>query len=480
MWKWIDSLRVRFLGVLEAVRASYGFVPSLLALAASAVAVTLVLVERSGEQEWLDDLPWLGTWTAESCRSILQAVASSSITVAGTVFSILIVALTLASSQFGPRLLRTFLRDRGAQLALGTFVATFLYSLLVLSAVRDEQVPRLATAGAVAMAVLSTAMLVLVLHRSSVTLQANELLAALAAELRDQVESLPELAGDDDGTSGDSEGDGDARRDDLEGDDPLLEASGSGGLEIRAAPHGDGYLRAVDVDALVELARRQDAVVELAIGPGAFVFPGALLARLRFPPGKSGDGEEDEIVDEILAALSVCWIRSSVQDPGFLLDQLVEMALRPPSPCINDPTTASACVHRIGAALCLLQGRRLPPARLRDARGRVRLVRPSVSLVRLAARTFEPIRRAGISHPGVVLTLIETAAEVSLQQALRRGSDDLATWYREFAADTVEQVRAAGAPDPTVEQVERAHRSSMSEYGELTRAARRAAPPPVG
>lgn len=111
----------------------------LMAIAAIALAFTMLTIDRAGASGLIEQLGWTYTGGPEGARSLLSTVASSLITVAGTVFSIVIVALQLASSQFGPRLLRNFMRDTGNQVVLGTFIATFLYCLLILRTIRSDQ-----------------------------------------------------------------------------------------------------------------------------------------------------------------------------------------------------------------------------------------------------------------------------------------------------------------------------------------------------
>src|SRR5690606_23311280 len=133
--------KARLLTQWEAIRASYWFVPSAMSIGAALLSFTMVWADSALPDEWLEELPWLYTGTASGARTLLQAIANSMIGLAGVVFSITIVALTLASEQFGPRLLRNFMRDTGNQITLGTFLAAFLYCILVLRKVQDSNDP---------------------------------------------------------------------------------------------------------------------------------------------------------------------------------------------------------------------------------------------------------------------------------------------------------------------------------------------------
>lgn len=143
----------------EYLRGTYWAVPSAMSVAAVLLSVAMIQLDQLATARLLDRLSWVYTGGPEGARAVLSTIAASMITVAGVTFSITIVALTLASQQFGPRLLRSFLRDFGNQVVLGTFVSTFLYCLLVLRTVRGsddaEFVPHLAVTVGVTLAMLS-------------------------------------------------------------------------------------------------------------------------------------------------------------------------------------------------------------------------------------------------------------------------------------------------------------------------------------
>jgi uncharacterized membrane protein len=129
----------------------------------------------------------------ESAMTLLSTIAGSMITIAGVVFSITIVVLTLASSQFGPRLLGNFLRDRANQIVLGTFIATFLYCLLVLRTIHVEPngyIPYWGTVLGLLLAVCSVGVLIYFIHHIAVSIQAPHLIASVSAELSSDVARL--------------------------------------------------------------------------------------------------------------------------------------------------------------------------------------------------------------------------------------------------------------------------------------------------
>ncbi len=378
----------------DAARSSYWFIPSAMALGAALSAFGMLEVDRAAKPDWVLGLPWISEAGGDGVRATLSVVAGSMITVTGVVFSITIVALTLASSQFGPRLLRNFMRDQGNQLVLGTFLATFLFSLLVLRAVsgagKDAFVPHLSTTVAVVLGITSLFVLIYFIHHAASSIQASSIVAAVAREIDRALDSLfPEGIGHDP-PSGQHVAPEDVASLDERRTFVRAEAS--------------GYLRVLDGEALLALARREDRVIGVECRPGEFVAEGSILAWV----------VPSELSEQATCQLRECFVlgdqRTQVQDLGFLTGQLVEMAVRALSPGVNDPGTAIACVHRLGNALAKLAARPLPgPIRL-DADGVVRLVTNPRSFAELARDVIGPVRRYGAGDADVALALLQVLA----------------------------------------------------------------------
>lgn len=186
-------MKTRLLQYWENFRSSFWFVPSIMATAAALLAVVGVQLDLALKNTQVEGW-WVYRGGAEGARAVLSVVAGSMISVAGTVFSITIVALTLASSQFGPRLLRNFMRDTVNQFVLGVFTSTFLFCLLVLRTVRgiddDQFVPHLSITLGVVLAVASLAVLIYFIHHTSVSIQVTHLISEVSRELRETIARL--------------------------------------------------------------------------------------------------------------------------------------------------------------------------------------------------------------------------------------------------------------------------------------------------
>ena len=190
------------------VRASYWFLPTLLALTGVALGLGLVLLDARVGDAWLGRYEWFYGSRPEGARAMLSTIAGSTITVAGVVFSITLAAVTYASGQFGPRLLGNFMRDRGNQATLGVFIGTYLYCLVVLrtirsaeetsadtaGAVRDAFVPHLAMFGGLALAIASTAVLIYFVHHVTSGIHINNVIARVGRHL---IADIRERNGDD-------------------------------------------------------------------------------------------------------------------------------------------------------------------------------------------------------------------------------------------------------------------------------------------
>jgi uncharacterized membrane protein len=408
----------RLFALWESMRATYWVVPSLMAALAFVLALGMVQLDRVVPATILDQLSWVYTGGPEGARAVLATIAGSMVTVAGVTFSVTIVALTLASQQFGPRLLRNFLRDRGNQLVLGTFVSTFMYCLLVLRTVRGHEdivfVPHLAVTVGVALATCSVGVLIFFIHHISTSIQASQVIANVAREFRDGIERLfPEAIGE-------------SARSTAAAPEPREENH-----VIRSA--AAGYVQGIDSERLMSLARKHDAVVRVEAAPGAFVTgERALLIVEQQPPMTREHHQEWQ------SAFIIGASRTGSQDLAFFIDQLVELALRALSPGINDPATARSCVDRLEEGLCHLAGRHWPSAVRQDEDETVRVIAPPISFGEATRLAFEEIERHTRSSVSVRCRLLEALGAIA--SCTRRVEDRaaLAHWARRIKASSQE------------------------------------------
>lgn len=389
MKAWFHRLR-------EKLMSSFWFLPSVMACAAVALSYVFLYLDRSPFQDWLGRTSLIYAGGADGARGVLSTIAGSVITVAGTTFSITVAALSLASGQFGPRLLRNFMRDTGNQVVLGTFTSTFLYCILVLRAVRGGDdtafVPEISVTGGVVLAVVSLGVLIYFIHHVSESIQVSHVLQAAAHELNHAFDKLfPERIGAGGSAS-----------------EPVLR-----GTPAEVLARGEGYIMDVDEARLMEEAEKGDLVIELLLRPGDFMIPGARLALVWTAAAAADQREAGHRATRIAGSFSTGRARTTLQDAQFALLQVVEVGVRALSPGINDPFTAIVCVDRITAAMCRLAERRLPDRARRDSKGAVRVVARPYEYSELVEAAYRHLREAARGHWQVERRLRESLREVS-------------------------------------------------------------------
>lgn len=365
-----------------------------------AIVLAFAMTALDDEVDWnpSTDSPLGYAGRPDGARAVLAAVAGSTITAAATAFSITITTLALASSQFGPRLLRNFISDRGIQLVLGIFIGTFVYCLLVLRTIfgNDETdfVPQISITVAFALALVSIIALIYFIHHVATSIQVTSIIRGVSNELERSINRLYDAA------DGDRNEDAEARREDR--DD--LDDEEAGEISCRKG----GYLQAIDSGALVKAAAGREAVIKVKYHAGRFVVRRGPVA-LVWPKEAADEGLEEAVND----ALDLGEVRTSTQDVEYAVDQLVEIAVRALSPGINDPFTALSCIDRLGSALVRIVEREPPEPRHWDDNGKLRAIVPKASFSGVVDAAFNMIRHHGGNYPAVLIRLLETISVVA-------------------------------------------------------------------
>ena len=355
---------MKFFRWRESLRSSLWLVPTLCVIAAGVLgAVLLKLDERF-------DPTFTFRGGPEGAQTFLSTVSASMITLTGLVFTITIVVLQLASQQFSPRVLRTFLRDRHSQFALGVFIATFVYSLIVLRGVRGEEapgglfVPDLSVTVTFGLVMLSLALFVDYIHHIAQSIRVASITKSVGDETRAAIHDIY----DHEHTS-----------------EAVPLPSGVDVVELPAPKRG--IVTGMDRDRLVELAESAGCVVEIIPAIGDYVPQGYPLLRLHGgnPTDASKFGDEVGLGPE----------RTMQQDPAFGFRQLVDIAERGLSPAVNDPTTAVQCLDEIHDLLRRLAPRPFPSGQRFGPSGDLRLAFPVTSWDGYISLACDEIRQYG-------------------------------------------------------------------------------------
>jgi uncharacterized membrane protein len=383
----------------EVLRTNLWLVPAIEVVVAIALFALTTALDRAVYRGAITIPGWVNSGSADAAREILTAIAAAVITVVGVVFSIILVTLTLASTQFGPRMLRNFIRDRATQLTLGTFVATFVYSVLVLVSVgqgsHGDFVPHIGVTMTLGLMVADLGVLIYFIHHTATSIQLPQVIASIA---RDLTQAIEIQGSDRDRTGKTSEG--------SNGPSPteLLSLLETRGGTVRAA--ASGYLQFIRHRILVQLAAEAGAVIVLDYRPGRFIVQGHPYAKV-WPP---------EAVSRVSDALARAHLtgphRTLTQDVSFGIDQLVEIAIRALSPAVNDTFTALTCIDWLGDNLCKIINRWHPARVHRDEQGFVRVIAAQPTYERLVQRAFEKIRQASSGMPAVMIRQLEALAKI--------------------------------------------------------------------
>lgn len=372
--------------VWVSIRDSLWFIPAICTAVACVVAVGLLVGERNGVLHMGRSVALLYGGSPESAQALLSAVAGGLITVTGVVFSVMIVALELSSSQYTPRVLPNFMADRSNQLVIGVLIGTFTYCLLVLRAINTAGeyafVPRIAISGGMLLALVSVATLIFFINHAAHSIQIASILDRATEGALQQVDSLfPEqFAAEDTALS--------------PGEEPPKD-------HVRILAARSGYLQAVDQDGIFTIGREREAVVSVEQPIGAFILEGQTLARAWPADAVSADDRE-----KLGHAFILGHERTRHQDYELTLIEISDVAVKALSPGINDPTTAQHCIDRL-SQLLLAMARRHSPTRIRTREGRVHVIVKDLPFARAVESAFSQILHFGASNPAIREHLIE-------------------------------------------------------------------------
>ncbi|MGH7471117.1 MAG: DUF2254 domain-containing protein [Longimicrobiales bacterium] len=385
-------------------RTNLWLVPTVCVSLAVGVFIVAQIVDRAHHAGTISLPAWLDHGGANDLRDLLGATAGAIITTLGLVLSITVLTLSIAATQFGQRMLRRYMRDRGTQVSIGIFAATFIFSLLTLMAATShpgqrEFVPWLSGWISTLLALACIATLIFFVHHIAQTIQVNYVIADISRDLHRLVHKLtPKQA---------------------HGEAPDVAST----AEFHLLAPATGYIRQIEHDALVAAAAHGSVIVQFTRRPGEFVLEGSRLAAVVFDPSaRDRIGIPVPLSQALVRAVRIGRVRALRQDPEFAIEQLVEIALRAMSPGINDPFTMFACADWLGDGLRTIAARSPRTLVYADPQGVVRLIVPTPSFDQLVRTGFEPLRAATSNSCAASIRLLETiqalAAHVSPEQTV--------------------------------------------------------------
>ena len=380
---------------------------------------------------------WLSVGNVDDARAILGGILGAVSTVLALIFSVTLLVFSMAVSQFGPRLMPYFLRDRSMQIALGLFLATFLHSLttFVVTGQRGNAVfvPQLTVLTSIVLVFVSFCYLVVYNHRVALAIQTNNVLARIVEDLNSAIEELskPRVVDTNTGPgpTARSERDYPARSEGEGSADTIRRRCIAEGGVVRAIT--SGYVQKLDHARIVKAADKRAAAVCLAFKPGEFVIEGEAFAHV-LPASQA-----DELGATIHNAVTIGQHRTLEQDAEFAFAQLSEIAIRALSPAINDTYTGLSSIDWLGDALRMFGAFPASDGAWQTSRGKVRLLVPPLRFTSVVRAAFDLIRQAAAKNPAVCLRLLQTCARLAPQL----GDDE----QRRAILDEVEAAHEAAA-----------------------------------
>jgi uncharacterized membrane protein len=413
-------MKSKLASLYYAVRSSFWFIPSVMAVFAMLAAPLLLRVDEAADLVELSRRIPGPTLTVEGARQILSTIAGAMITVASLVLSMTFVALTLLSQQLGPRILQVFMEDTTTKVTIGIFLATFVFAILTLGATgtgkEGEFVPLLTAYTAGALALVAFGVMINFINHIATSIQADvvisrlgdELNAAISSELARTKENVRWLQSDGADTHG-------------------------------ALPEPDltyftldrsGYIETIDELAALEFARNRNVHLQLLCRPGHYILRGipvAALEPIEDSELSAGDGnddssnedtksgeEDDPIAREVQSLFTTGARRTRRQHVEFEIHALVEIALRALSPGINDPFTALTSIDRLTDGLSRILAREGSRRILVDDDGVCRVSFYPTPFEHYLDSAFFPIRQAAPGNTMVALKLLSALRSLTV------------------------------------------------------------------
>lgn len=429
------------------IRNSLWFLPTIMAISATMLAFGFLELDNHITYK---DFPigwFIYGGQREGARSVLSTIASSMVTIAGVTFSITLVALTMASSQFGPRLLRNFISDKGNQFVIGTFIATFIYSLIVLLNIggsgEEVFIPKISVVFAFLLAVLSLGVLIYFIHHVTTSIQAdyiikssfNDFIRLTNTYLLKEDENIEQV----DSTSS------------------LKQVRSEYLLSTDIFFFNSGFIQSVDYQGACKWAEKNNLVIEWLVFPGSFV---TVYQRFSIVHHKSSLPQKAE--QQLQDFIAIGYQRTPNQDLLYSLKQIVEVGVRALSPGINDPHTAITCIQWIGAAMSELSKKKFDSPVLNDKNGSFRVIKKQITYQDIADTCFDQLRLYARSNVYVVMEMLFAIKRTlritnhkEFGKALQEKAEDL---YHE----TIQQLDG-----PQKRAIEKTHREIMQLYQQI-------------
>lgn len=374
------------------LKATFWFLPMLIISFSIFLSVGLVSLDNNINISFEGWLRFFLVNSSDSARSILTTISGAMIGVAGTVFSVTLVALTLASSQFGPRLIKNFMYVKLNQIVLGSYVSTYLYCLLVLNAIKDNEnytfIPTISIFVAILATVFNIILLIIFIHQIAISIQADRVVSDISNFIENQVKNLfPDKIGE-------------YMNEDMFIDTAKIISQYKHSTILKSPK--SGYLQNIDNQALLKIVEKHDSLIEINYKTGDF-----FVKDLEIGVIHSHELWEENAINQLISQFVIGKTKTSQQDIEFSIHQMVEIAARALSTGVNDPYTAISCVDHLTAVMCYLAEAQFPSKYRYDQSKQLRVIAENLDFEGVLDAAFNQIRQFSTGSTAVIIRLME-------------------------------------------------------------------------
>ena len=408
--------------LLEKLNSSFWFIPILMLLITIGSAIGFIYLDSRIQIPHKGVLRYLLPASVDSARSILTIIAGAMMGIAGTVFSITLVVLALASSQLGFRLVRNFMYDKLNQVVLGTYVSSFVYCLIVLSSLKAidsfEFIPAISVLVALASAIAGIVLLIVFIHHVSMSIQSDKVISDISEAMSKSIQKLF------------PKGIGQAEEKKAPDIDSLKQKFA---LKLEVRSKRSGYLQSIDGQGLINFAQDINGIIILQHRPGDFLVQEMVLCEILYNE-KYDKAVHEKIQNDFLIGK----VRTPLQDAEFSIHQMVEIAARALSPGVNDPYTAIACIDNLTSVMCYLAGVEFPSPYRYDKHDCLRVITNNHTFSGMLNAAFNQIRQYGEGSPSVMIRLME-AMNIIISFAKNKNQQELIMQHAEMIINAAEK-----------------------------------------
>jgi uncharacterized membrane protein len=384
-------MKQRLLILREHLQTSIWFIPAVFCMASLLLAMLL----PSKDQEIHELLPWLKSFEmpVSSARNILGVIAGAVLSVGGVVFSVTMVALTLTSGQYGPKVLRQFLSGNDSKVCLGLFIGTSLYCLVTLAGYEDSDKPGFTVLVALVLTVIALSSFIHFIHRSATDLQADQIIGRIGGDLRSILKQLSE-------------------KENLQtrNNDILSWRRRARGIRpTLVATRLSGYVQTIDYKELLQWCDERGCVALVQVRPGDFISPGNCVIKLY----TNQTPLQIEEIEKLTCCIRTGTLRTSVQDPEYPITQLNQLAARALSPGINDPGTAITCIDWFGMAIAQIIDRDFPGKVILGSQDKPVLLVRFTDFSGILKAFYAPARQLAKDNIPVLISLMDSLVRLA-------------------------------------------------------------------